>query len=86
MKIQKFNTIKFQLFLQHEGGLGRGVLEAIVQDFFSTNLEGRELTDSLPAMTITITQTKDTFGCKTADWWSEAFKVNFIKFDNQITN
>ena len=82
MKIQKFNSIKFVLFLQHEGGLGRNVLEAIVQDFFSTELEGKELTDSLPAMTITMTQTKDTFGCKSAEWWNESFKVNFIKFEN----
>ena len=81
MKTQKFNNILFN-FTTPETRLGRGVLEAILQDVFLTELNGTGLSESLPSMTITMTQTKESHNSTIESWWKECFKINSIKFNN----
>tara|TARA_R110002050_G_scaffold6654_1_gene27025 strand:- start:40 stop:294 length:255 start_codon:yes stop_codon:yes gene_type:complete len=83
MQTSKFFNVNFKLFLIEEGGsMSRGVLEAMLQDLFKSELDGRELGESLPEMTITTTQTKSIHEAMTSDWWTECFKVDSIKFEN----
>tara|TARA_R110000772_G_scaffold214100_1_gene324674 strand:+ start:1000 stop:1251 length:252 start_codon:yes stop_codon:yes gene_type:complete len=83
MKTQKFNSITFT-FTNEGTKLGRGVLEAILQDLFNVNFKGKDLANMLPVSEINLTQTKNSFECNTEKWWVEAFKVNSIdcKFNN----
>ena len=82
MKTQKFNSITFT-FTNEGTKLGRIVLEKILQDLFKVDFKGKELSNFLPISEINMTQTKDSaFVCNTEKWWTEAFKVNSIKFNN----
>jgi hypothetical protein len=80
MQTTKFFNVTFNLFLINEGSIGRGVLEAMLQDLFKTELDGRELGESLPEMTITTSQTKSLWEANTSDWWVECFKLDNIEF------
>ncbi len=80
MQTTKFFNVNFNLFLINEGAIDRGVLEAMLQDLFKTELDGRELGESLPEMTITTSQTKSIWEANTSDWWTECFKVDSIEF------
>jgi len=80
MQTTKFFNHTFNINLINEGAIDRGVLEAMLQDFFNTELDGKELANSLPAMFINMEQTKSIWEANTSSWWRECFKVDNIEF------
>ena len=76
-KTQKFFTIN--LVLENQTWfLGRNVIESFLQNFFDTQLKGRELAESIGNKTIIIENIGGRF-THGEQWWLESFRIKQIK-------
>lgn len=74
MKTQKFFNVTFE-FQNFTHSLGRNVLEAWLQFFFSTNLKGKELAHFVGEKTVKLVEVKEMHKTDNPNWWEDCLLV-----------